>query len=172
MARSISRVAFLCGLFALVAAAAGGCQRGPTWKLAPVEGTVTKGGRPLAHIQVIFVADLDAGTQGPQARGITDKTGHYRLRTNNGDNGAVVGKHRVVILDLEARMKGLFLRTSRRPQPKATARLSPENAKSLEVQLKLGAEVPQVPPRYGRFNETPLRVEVHPGPQTLSFDIP
>ena len=29
-----------------------------------------------------------------------------------------------------------------------------------------------VPPRYGRTNETPLRAEVYPGPQTLDFDMP
>src|SRR5690349_18745913 len=80
---SYGRVAFLGGLLTLVAAT-GGCQRGPTWDLAPVEGTVTKDGRPLAHTQVFFVADLDAGTQGPQAIGKTDKDGHYRLRTGNG----------------------------------------------------------------------------------------
>ena len=44
MLRSISRVVLLGGLLSL-AAIAGGCQRGPTWNLAPVEGTV-----PIANI--------------------------------------------------------------------------------------------------------------------------
>jgi hypothetical protein len=96
MASSINRVVVLCSLSAL-AAAAEGCQRGPRWNLAPVEGTVTKGGRPLPHIEVVFVTDLDAGTQGPKASSFTDEAGHYRLQTDNGDDGAVVGKHRVLL---------------------------------------------------------------------------
>ena len=82
------RVVFFGGMLAL-AAATGGCQRGPTWDLSVVEGTVTKYGRPLANIEVVFL--VDAGTQGPRARGITDEAGHYRLRTDNVDDGTVVG---------------------------------------------------------------------------------
>jgi hypothetical protein len=105
MARSINRVVLLCGLLAL-AVAAEGCQRGPTWNLAPVEGTVTKDGRPLPHIEVVFLTDIDAGTQGPKASSFTDEAGHYRLRTDNGDDGAVAGKYRVVLFDLkESRMR-------------------------------------------------------------------
>src|SRR5262245_22782262 len=104
MARSINRVIFLYGLL-LLTAAAGGCQRGPTWNIAPVEGTVTKDGRPLANIEVVFLVDADAGTQGPRASGTTDKAGHYHLRSHNGDDGALVGKHRVLVTDLEAAMK-------------------------------------------------------------------
>ena len=154
MARNISRVVLLCGLLVL-AAGAGGCQREPTWNLAPVEGTVTKDGRPLANIQVVFLADVDAGTQGPRTRGITDEAGHYRLRTDNGDDGAVPGKHRVVLLDPEAR-KGRMGRAPQEPQPKEA-----EKAK----------DAPRLPPRYGNFSETPLRVEVRPEPQVIDLDV-
>jgi hypothetical protein len=67
-----------------------------------VEGTVVKDGRPLADIQVVFLADAEAGTQGPRASGITDESGHYRLRTDNGEDGVVVGKHHVCLFVLEA----------------------------------------------------------------------
>jgi hypothetical protein len=102
MPHSISRVALWCGLLALTATA-GGCQRGNKWNLAPVEGTVTKDGHPLADIQVFFLADAEAGTQGPRARGITDESGHYQLRTDNGDDGAAVGWHHVCIVDPQAK---------------------------------------------------------------------
>src|SRR5262245_54429173 len=92
------RVAVFCGVLTL-AAAAGGCQREPRWNLAPVEGAVTRAGRPLANIQVVFLADVEAGTQGPRASGITDQAGRYRLRTVNGDEGAVMGHHRVRLVD-------------------------------------------------------------------------
>jgi hypothetical protein len=158
MPPSINRVVLWCGLSAL-AVAAEGCQRGPTWDLTPVEGTVTKNGRPLPHVEVVFLTDLDAGTQGPKASSFTDEAGHYRLRTDNGDDGTVVGKHRVVILVPKVQIG----RAPRGPQPKEAAQLPPEDAKRPQEQ--------QVPPRYGRFNETPLRVEVYPGPQVIDLEV-
>jgi hypothetical protein len=105
-----------------------------------VEGTVTKDGRPLADIEVIFLTDIEAGTQGPRASGLTDEAGHYRLCTDAGDEGAAIGQYRVCLLDPLAK---------------------PETP----------AKEWRVPPRYGSFNETPLRVEVHPDPQIIDFDI-
>src|SRR5262245_52264679 len=102
MPRNINRLILLGGLLALTAAVEG-CQRGPTWNLAPVEGTLTKNGQPLPHMEVTFYPDLDAGVEGPRSTAVTDEAGHYRLRTHNGDEGAIVGKHRVVLRDLEAR---------------------------------------------------------------------
>src|SRR5262245_35042525 len=86
------RVVLVGSLLAL-AALAGGCHRGSAWSLAPVEGTVTKGGRPLQGVEVVFLADSDADTMGPRAAGRTDEAGHYRLRTDNGEDGVVVGKY-------------------------------------------------------------------------------
>jgi hypothetical protein len=169
MPPSISRVVLWCGLLVLVAAI-GGCQRGPTWNLAPVEGTVTKDGQPLHHIEVVFLADLDSGTQGPRSSGATDEAGHYRLRTDNGDEGTVVGKHRVLILDLQA-AKGLMGRTYRWSQQKKVAPLPPEHAKRLQNRLKPAAEASRVSPNYGRFDETPLRFEVQPGPQVIDLEV-
>jgi hypothetical protein len=170
MPRSISRVALLCGLLAL-AATTGGCQRGPTWDLAVVEGTVTKEGRPLRGLQVIFLPNLDAGTVGPRSIGSTDEAGHYRLRTDHGDDGVATGKHRVVILDLRT-VKKLFLPHLPATQGKEANELSPETARRLEEPRKTATDVSRVPPSYGSFNDTPLRVEVHPGPQSFDFAIP
>jgi hypothetical protein len=166
---SYGRVALLCGMLALTVAV-GGCQRGPTWDLAPVEGTVTKDGHPLRGIEVTFLADLDTGAQGPLAKAITDEAGHYRLRTHNGDDGTVVGKHRVVFLDLEAAEKKM-LRRFRGPLRKGTARLSPEIAKRLEERMKTAAEPSRIPSSYGSFNDTPLRIEVRPGPQVIDLEV-
>src|SRR4051812_3000473 len=127
MPRSIKRVVLCCGLSLF--AAVEGCQRGPTWDLATGEGTVTKAGHPLPHIAVTFLADLDAGTQGPQARGFTDESGHYRLRNDNGGDGAVVGKHRVVIAEGK---KGSIRRmspTARGTQRKQAMQRQQEEAK-------------------------------------------
>jgi hypothetical protein len=110
---------------------------------------------------VVFLPDTD--TVGPRSTGLTDAAGHYRLRTGNGDDGAVVGKHRILVLDLEAA-------TGRR-RPAREAQL-PKIAKRLEEQRKTAGGAPRVPPSYGRFNETPLRAEFQPIPQTFDFDLP
>jgi hypothetical protein len=147
-----------------------GCQRGQTWNLAPVEGTVIKGGSPLKGIQVDFMPDTDAGTVGPRASGTTDEAGHYRLRTDNGDDGAVVGKHRVVIRDLEAR-KGRRRSPARGPQSEKVEQMLPENVKRLKDGSKPAAEASRLPSRYGSFNETPLRHEVRPGEQVIDLEV-
>ncbi len=133
---------------------ANGCQRGPDFTFYPVEGTVTKGGRPLRDIQVIFLSDPEANTVGPRAIGRTDEAGHYRLGSDRGDDGAVVGKHRVVIFA---------------PRWKGTVRGTLENANRLQDQLKKTEDAQQIPSSYGRINETPLRAEV--GSKPLVFDI-
>src|SRR5262245_24956705 len=145
MLRSISCVVRLGGLL-ILAAIAGGCQRGPTWNLAPVEGTVTKSGHPLANVQVDFLADPDAGTQGPRASGITDESGHYTLRTDAGDRGAAVGHYRVC-LRVPLPEEGL---TPRANQPQDGVAKPP------------ASEAAQLSPAYSSFAKTPLQVEVHP----------
>ena len=149
-------------LLGAVAVTVGGCRRGSTGNLAPVEGTVSKGGRPLRGIEVVFLPD--AGTAGPRAIGTTDEAGHYCLRTDQGDVGAVAGKYRVVLHDVEATTKQM--RSRLRSQQKKGM------VESLEERLKTRAAAPRVPPRFGSFNETPLRAEVGPEPQPLNFDFP
>ncbi len=74
-----------------------GC--GGSANLAPVAGTVTLDGQPLADTEVIFspIATESNPNPGPFSVGQTDATGRFVLKTRNGENGAVVGKHRVGI---------------------------------------------------------------------------
>jgi hypothetical protein len=146
-----------------------GCGRGEL-AFFPVEGTITKGGHPLSNIEVVFLADPDAGTVGPRASGRTDEFGHYRLRTDQGNDGAVAGGHLVLILDNEiAEKQADFL--FRRQLPEERRRPSMDNAKRLQEELKSASAVSRVPPKYGHINETSLRVEVRPGPQVIDFDV-
>jgi hypothetical protein len=156
----------LCGLLAL-AAAAGGCQGGQKWTLVPVEGTVSRNGRPLANVEVVFLADSAAGTQGPRASGTTDQAGRYRLRTDYGEDGAALGQHRVILRDRETARKHL-LKGLRRKEMKEVAEVLPENAGRAE-ESKRSADTPRVPPKYERFPSTPLRATV--GSEPLVFDI-
>ncbi len=144
-----------------VAAFAAGCQRGP--EFAPVEGTITQGGKPMAHVTVEFFPESG---EMPRSRSTpTDEAGHYRLSSYRGEEGAVVGAHRVLIFDLK---DGLRLQLQRK------AAMPPEEAKRFEEQMKAMPEEksPRVPRSYRHSNETPLRAEVHSGPQTLDFNLP
>src|SRR5262249_47224924 len=153
----------------VLAVLASGCGRAG-FTFFPIEGTVTKGGRPLRNVEGVFLADPDAGTVGPRVRGRTDGAGHYRLRTDHDNDGAVAGRHLVLILDREIDEKLASLLFRRQP-PEARARPSLENAKRLQDELKSASAASRVPPRYRRINETPLRVEVRPGPQVIDFAV-
>jgi hypothetical protein len=121
-----------------------------------VEGTVTKGGRPLADLRVVFLADAEAGTQGPRASGITDQAGHYELRTDAGDRGAVVGRYRIC-LHIPLREEEDLSPQAKRP--KAGAAKPP------------ASEAAQLPPTYSSFANTPLRVEVQPEAQVIDLEV-
>jgi hypothetical protein len=144
------------GVFLLVAAC--GCSKsGVTF--APVEGTVTCNGRPVPYAQVIFVVDTD--NQGPRAVGVTDEAGHFRLATDDGKDGAPVGRHRVCVIDAStmAAKVGKMVKHA----PEVPGKGAP---------LKKATSKPAIPPEYGRPAGTPLRAEVRPGAQTIDFQLP
>jgi hypothetical protein len=76
-----------------------GC--GTTYKTAPVSGRVTLDGKALGHATVMFIPVAGSGDKGllPSSSALTDEDGRYSLTLNSGGNGngAVVGKHNVVI---------------------------------------------------------------------------
>jgi hypothetical protein len=83
-------------LLGLVAVFALGCAP----RFAPVSGTVTLNGKPLAHATVSFQPLGRPGVvdPGPGATGTTNDKGEYTLQTSTGKPGALVGRHRVQIL--------------------------------------------------------------------------
>lgn len=72
--------------------AAAGCGGGP--RLAPVSGTVTYNGKPLAGATIVFHPDQELARG---AMGHTDDQGRYTLWTNTPGDGALVGTHQVTI---------------------------------------------------------------------------
>jgi hypothetical protein len=148
-------VRFLSGVFLLATlAAAFGCQREPPRQFAPVEGTVTKGGKPLANVVVVFWGDPESGTLALLSSGATDAAGHYRLHTDQGDDGAVVGRHRVCIVE-----GGIFRQGFRAPNGERHSRPNELPTPS------------QVPPSYANKNQTILRAEVCPGEQVINLEV-
>lgn len=123
---------------ALLACVTVGCARRPDPVLAPVAGSVTRDGKPLANVLVRFA---------PAARGIpaewisegtTDAAGRYALECAKGA-GAVVGKHLVTvsegsvpddIRDDQGKVAAWLGKLSGRPLPEryATAATSPLEA--------------------------------------------
>jgi hypothetical protein len=74
----------------------GGCGSD---NLAPVSGTITMNGKPLANANVNFQPiGSDNKEVGPGSYGKTDADGHYSLRLKSTERpGAVVGKYKVSI---------------------------------------------------------------------------
>jgi hypothetical protein len=90
-------------LLVVVVLAATGCAE--KFPLAPVAGTVTLDGNPLAGARIGFEpvrrgADPEAG---PGSYATTDANGRFELQALTGKKGAVVGKHRVWVRTMRAR---------------------------------------------------------------------
>jgi hypothetical protein len=92
------RAGLVCVVLALPLAGCGGASL----KTAPVSGRVMLDGRPLAQATVTFVPVAGAGDKEPlpSSVGTTGEGGRYSLVLNSGGktNGAVLGKHTVVII--------------------------------------------------------------------------
>jgi hypothetical protein len=83
-----------------------GCGSGSS-KLAPVSGKVTLDGQPLADATVIFQPEGGGPDAGSGSQGKTNANGEFTLRQLNSDrDGAVAGKHRVMISAPQARAAG------------------------------------------------------------------
>lgn len=72
-----------------------GCGRQPgTEPTAPVTGTVTLDGQPIAGVSIAFIPQ-----RGRPASGLTDASGKFTLSTFDTADGAVVGSHKVMITE-------------------------------------------------------------------------
>lgn len=81
-----------------------GCSDGKPPK-APMTGRLTLQGKPLTNVVVnIIPEDLSFG-----AYGIPDKNGFFRVVSSNGDDGVVLGTHKVYIGELEKNAKNPVL---------------------------------------------------------------
>ncbi len=78
-----------------------GCNR-THFNVAPVHGRVTIAGKPLVQGNVMFapIAKADEENPGKPAFGRIQPNGDYRLTTFAKNDGAVVGKHWVTIINI------------------------------------------------------------------------
>lgn len=134
-----------------------GCSQ--QYSFGPVEGRVTRDGKPVVNFQVVFFPDGPQG--GPRSTAFTDENGHYRLQTDIGGDGAVIGPHRVCLIPPDPQPP----EDPEAPMPKA-------NVKTPKAPPKERPVKNPVPGKYMRPYETPLRADVGAAPQTLNFELP
>ena len=128
---------------ALVLLACAGC--GSDVSPVPVRGTITLDGSPLKGVQILFDPIVTAGAvTPPRSRALADDQGHYALKCDTGQSGAVPGKHRVTVM---------YMMSS---HDQATA-------------LKSG--VRPIPAKYSAAALTPLQIEVNSGQDTYDLHL-
>lgn len=95
------RRAYLClAAIAVLMCVVVGCGEAP---VVPVSGRITLKGSPLEAVTVTF-APIGGGEA---SSGITDRDGKYELRIlpDKQRTGAVVGKHRVTLVEIDPKME-------------------------------------------------------------------
>jgi hypothetical protein len=75
--------------------------------VVPVSGKVMLDGKALAKANITFqpIGDDGKATSAPESTGVTDDDGHFTLKCRDGREGAVVGKHRVDISQIDRERK-------------------------------------------------------------------
>jgi hypothetical protein len=136
--------------FAVIALTASSCNSGPP--VAEVSGVLKLDGQPAPDFIVQFVPDSDNNANAPPSSGKTDAEGRFRLMTDDKyrKEGAVVGLHRVVLLD----DRSVIAPVDRFDMAKR--KLVPPS---------------RIPDRYTTVQSTPLRQEVKPGPQDVTLEV-
>jgi len=154
----------LCAIVASLALL--GCGEGGP-ELASVSGKVTKGGKPLAGVNVTFAPKA----AGPSSGARTDSEGKFVLICQSGKAGAVIGEHKAVLQavadskvdsnsDPKAAMDAMFKARSGGPK-----------GKNVDPSKAAAAESP-FPPEYGDPAKTPLTYQVKAGSNEFDIAIP
>ncbi len=130
-----------CGCVLFLAA---GCSSGDEWtakrpKVYKAQGTVKLDGKPLDEATVIYHSQAHELS----AQGMSDKDGRFTLTTFEPGDGAVEGKHRVVVV-------------KRTYEKRKTKYDSPEESSVALIPKDL------LPSRYSLPNTTTLEAEVSP----------
>jgi hypothetical protein len=138
-----------------------GCLLGLAWLLsiagcnsAPdtvaVDGTLQIAGQSADDISVQFVPDSANTDTAWSASGVTDATGKFTLRCQDGRPGAVPGHYRVLLDDLKVYA-------------------NPRN--NVPSQDRGRLIVTRVPKRYRSAGTTPLKLEVDAKPQQIMLEV-
>jgi hypothetical protein len=137
----------------LLALAATGCEG---QKMGQVSGTVTVGGAPVTTGTISFIP-----ADGKAAVGAIGPDGRFTLTTNQPNDGALIGPHKVTIHATKVG-GGTMVPAS-----------FEDELKGAKGQVLVPGKVEWiVPERYAHLNTTDLTATVNPGPQTIDFNLP
>ncbi len=125
------------GLALLLVSQVFGCG-GSGAATARVSGTVTRNGKPVPNVLVQFQPE-----QGRVSTGLTDEQGHFTLKYDRKQEGAVAGTHRVSV-------------TFRPKTPKDEQLLG-------EGKWSPHPDYAAIMEKYGKADSTPLRIEIKEG---------
>jgi hypothetical protein len=137
-------------LGALFVLAGSGCGKNLVFNDS-VQGTAKLDGKALVSVMVTFIPDADPKLQAPSSSGYTDADGNFTLRRDDGEPGALVGKHRVVL-----------------QRGREANRALGEEADDTEAAASSKGKKDRrpIPPAYGTAVKTPLFIEVTPDKHT------
>jgi hypothetical protein len=148
--KEVLRVNVVLLVLGLGCLAGAGCAVRPVPCAETVEGTLTSGNTPLAGVRVQFVPQVGQGVKAPISSATTDEKGFFSLkRDDNGQPGAALGKHKVVLLAGRA-----------------------GGARSRDDNDQNAAGGVQIPPLYISVTTTPLEVEVKADQKTYPLQVP
>jgi hypothetical protein len=138
----MGRKPFAC--LAVVAALLVGCSDAPD--IARVTGHVTRNGQPVAGATLNFMPE-----NGRPSWAVTDAEGKYELHYSKEYEGALVGKHKVFVVFRPA-------------DPK-------EEAEIMAGRLKRPADQDAIMAKYGKWDTTPLEVEIKESGQVVDLKL-
>jgi hypothetical protein len=153
---------------ALFAILVTGCGSGNS--VAPVTGTVTLDGQPVADIELIFEPQqVDGGSAnvGPYSMGTTDSSGKFTLETRNGEAGAIVAKHQVTFNFAGEDPEEAIAEAQGMMQEADGDQAIISKAKATIERLK---NAPKMPERYSGMNSE-ITADVKAGENTFTFEL-
>jgi len=142
------------GWSALLLATASGCGKRPVFNDL-VEGIIKLDGKPLGNVHVQFVPN-EPDVKVPSSTAVTDEHGHYWLVRENGEPGAFVGKHLVVIMRGREAVRALGEKADV-PEGGASAKAKKDRR--------------PIPAAYTMASQTPLKIEVKPDQHTYDLEL-
>jgi hypothetical protein len=148
-----------------------GCSGSGRPAIAPVRGTVTYKGRPVAGATVVFLC-----SGAPRlAVGKTDERGEYRLTTYEPNDGAMIGNHVVTVKkkDLEAETADTNVAVTGQALhgealSSAIAQSMRESSQQAKKAEKAGSLLPT---KYAYLKTSDLRKDVVDGENVINLDL-
>lgn len=137
---------FLTVLASLLAVAITGCGGGGP-KVVEISGTVTRGGKPLKDFTLNFHPE-----NGRTSWGVTDSEGRYTLHYTRDQDGACVGKHKVIV--------------EYTPRPSDPG----EEFEMMEGRFEIPPDVKAIEEKYGDLETTPLEFDIQKS-QTIDLEL-